>query len=266
MKIYEKLYNSYKQIIENKPIILNLSNYVTQDFIANILLALGSSPIMSEDQSEFAELINIAHSVNINIGTLNPEFGLRAYEGASLAKKMNKPVILDPVGAGATSSRTLLSLQLAEYANIIRGNSSEIIALGGKEFLTAGVDSVHDSFCGKDCAQLLANKYQNIIVISGKTDLIISDANNFSNNFGHVLMTKVTGIGCALNSVIAAFAAVNKNYALASYLAVAFYTLCAEQALRESNKPSGFKTKFIDAVYEPDWCFIENKLSGIYYE
>lgn len=262
MKVYKELYKSYQKIIKTHPIILNITNYVTQDFIANALLAIGTSPIMSEDKSELIDLMHIAHCVNLNIGTLHHSFSELAFEAAILSQELCKPLVLDPVGAGSSKARTNLAYKLAPYATIIRGNTSEIIALSGLDNTTLGVESSHhDTNDARQSGRLLIEKYNNIIVISGKTDLILSNDSSFYNSYGNPIMTKITGMGCVLNAMIAAFASVNNDYSLASYLAVTFYTLCAEQAINEASTPAKFKNEFIDSLYAPDWSFIEQKLS-----
>lgn len=262
MNLYNTLYTNYQKIKEDNPIILNLTNSVTQDFIANALLAIGASPIMSDCQSEISELINLANGININIGTLNDQLEKLALTVAKLCQKLNKPLVLDPVGAGATSARTNFAIELAPFSSIIRGNASEIMALGSSINDTTGVDTSHDTSEAKQIALLLGTKYSNIIVTSGKTDLIISKDNIFNNQFGTFLMTKVTGMGCVLSAIIAAFAAINNDYGLASYLAVTFYTLCAEQAILVATTPAKFKVEFIDVLYAPDWTFIKEKLES----
>jgi hydroxyethylthiazole kinase len=263
MKLYDKLYADYQTIIKTKPIILNLTNSVTQDFMANALLAIGASPIMSEEKSEIKELVTIASCININIGTLNQSFSELALDAASIAKQLNKPLVLDPVGANATISRKNLALELAPYAAVIRGNASEIMALNedGLTSSATGVDSANDTLDAKYCGQILANRYTSTVVISGKKDLIISNEHNYTNYFGDPLMTRITGMGCVLGAIIAAFLAINTNHAKASFLAIIFYTLCAEKALTLATTPAKFKVEFIDVLYSPDWKYIEQKLS-----
>lgn len=264
MSLYNTLYTNYKNISKLKPIILNLTNSVTKDFIANTLLAIGASPIMSEDISEMNDLIEMSSSININIGTLNSQFNKLATNIATLGKKLHKPVILDPVGAGSTFLRTQIALRIAPYATIIRGNASEIIALHSVRSTMNGVDTIHSTPDAEHSGHILAKKYSNVIVISGTIDVIISNENIFKNYFGNDLMTKVTGMGCVLNAVIATFATVNKDYSLASYLAVIFYTLCAEKAINIAATPAKFKAEFIDTLYDPDWIYIEHKLSQMF--
>lgn len=263
MKLADVLYMNYQKIIETKPVILNLTNSVTQDFMGNALLAIGASPIMSEEQAELIELINLASSVNINIGTLNQSFQELAISAATISQQLNKPLILDPVGAGATFARTGLASQLMPAVTIVRGNASEIMALSGYASSTMGVDSRHQTCDALQSGQMLSSRYSNVIIISGEIDQIISNGKIYTNSFGSPLMTKVTGMGCVLSSIVAVFAALNDDYQLASYLAVIFYTLCAEQALKVASSPAKFKIEFIDALYAPDWLFIKHKLSNL---
>ncbi|MCX8514499.1 MAG: hypothetical protein RL017_709 [Pseudomonadota bacterium] len=260
MKSYEILYNSYNQLRQHKPIILNLTNSVTQDFMANTLLALGASPIMSNDINELEELIAISSSLNINIGTLDANFSQLALNAVKYAEAKKIPIILDPVGAGASTSRTKLATLIAPKATIIRGNASEIMAIAGSLSTTAGVDSLHTSENAQNYAQNLANKFNNTVVVTGKTDLIIDSHTLSTNNFGAEIMTKVTGMGCCLSAVVAAFAAINSNYHQAAELGVKLYTLCAQHVAQQTKTPAQFKVEFIDNLYAPNWNFIQNKL------
>lgn len=259
--LYQQLYDTHQQLQQAKPLVLNLTNYVTQDFMANILLALGCAPIMSESSEELVELTTIAHSLNLNIGTLNAEFSHRATDAGKLMRQQNKCVVLDPVGAGATRSRTRLAQELLPLANIIRGNASEIMALNSSSFSSYGVESSIESLSAILSAQNIVKQTQKTIVVSGKIDLVYAPHANYQNKFGIELMTKVTGMGCCLSAVIAGFATVCKNYALASYLAVVYYTLCAEQAALDTLNPASFKIKFIDCIYQPDWLWFETRIS-----
>jgi hydroxyethylthiazole kinase len=260
MKLYDTLNKNYNLLQQQKPIILNLTNSVTQDFMANALLALGASPIMSNDSDELEELIAIASAININIGTLDANFAQLALKAVKLAKLKKIPIILDPVGAGATKSRTNLATLLAADANIIRGNASEIMAIAGNLSATAGVDSVHSSENAKAFAQNLAHKFNNTVVVTGKTDLIIDTHTITANNFGAEIMTKITGMGCSLTAVVAAFAAINSNYTQAALVALTLYTMCAQNVALQIKTPAKFKVEFIDNLYAPNWHFIQNNL------
>lgn len=261
--LYQQLYDTHQKLQHAKPLVLNLTNYVTQDFMANVLLALGCAPIMSESVEELAELTTLAHSLNLNIGTLDKQFACRAVDASKLMQQQNKCVVLDPVGAGATHSRTKLAQELLPLANIVRGNASEIMALNSSSFSSYGVESSVESLSAMLSAQNIVKQTQKTIVVSGKIDLVHAPHANYQNKFGTELMTKVTGMGCCLSAVIAGFAAVSKDYALASFLAIVYYTLCAEQAARDTFAPASFKTKFIDCLYQPDWAWFESRIKHI---
>ena len=257
---YTDIYTLYQKLVKTKPVVLNLTNSVTQDFMANALLALGATPIMSSSIDEVSELVSIASAVNVNIGTLDNQFISLARYAAKEANTKNKPVILDPVGAGASQIRTDTAIELSQYANIIRGNSSEIMALVRDDVVTNGVESSRQSQDAIESARFLAHKHKSIIAISGEIDYIIGiDAIN-ENYYGDELMTRVTGMGCALGAVIAAFAAVEPDRFLATNVAIAFYTLVAQDARCRADKPAKFRTEFIDSLFAPNWDFIKDKL------
>lgn len=260
---YADIYTLHQKLVNTKPVVLNLTNSVTQDFMANVLLALGTAPIMSSSIDEVPELVSISGAININIGTLDNQFINIAKYAAKDANAKNKPVILDPVGAGASQIRTDSAIELSQYANIIRGNSSEIMALVRNDVVTHGVESSRQSQDAIESAKSLANKHKSILAISGKTDYIIGIDRVSESSFGTELMTKVTGMGCALGAVIAAFAAVERDYFLATNIAIAFYTLVAEDAERRADKPAKFRTEFIDSLFAPDWDFINDRLERL---
>lgn len=260
MIAYTDIYRLHQKLVKIKPVVLNLTNSVTQDFMANALLALGAAPIMSSSIDEIPELVSIASAVNINIGTLDNQFICLAGHAVKEANAKNKPVILDPVGAGASQIRTDIAIELSQHANIIRGNSSEIMALVRDDVVTNGVESSRQSQDAIESGRFLANKHKSVIAISGEIDYIIgTDAIN-ENYYGDELMTRVTGMGCVLSSVVAAFAAIEADYFLATNVAIAFYTLVAMDAKCRADKPAKFRTEFIDSLFAPNWDFIQDKL------
>lgn len=130
MPLINQLETIIYKIHHQKPLILNLTNYVTQDFIANALLAIGAAPIMSESIEELPELIKLTQAININIGTLNQDFINKINCVTDCMSFTNKPIILDPVGSGAASLRTTVSKRLLSLADVVRGNASEIMSMG----------------------------------------------------------------------------------------------------------------------------------------
>ncbi len=237
---------------KSKPLVLCLTNYVTMDFMANSLLALGAAPIMSVCDAEIEELIKIAHVININIGTLNDESIARYYKAAKFAKQYHKPLILDPVGAGASMIRTKCARELMKDADIIRGNASEIMALLDDHSKTLGVESLNPTSQAKDQANILANKFNCTVVISGAEDFITDGKRQESLKFGSPLMPFITGMGCTLTAVIAAFrATINDSFEAAKY-ATSYFGLCGNLANIKADKPATFRSAFIDELYAAD--------------
>lgn len=237
-------------IKEKKPIVLCLTNYVTMDFMANSLLALGAAPIMSCDDHELEELINISHSVYLNIGTLDNAFITRCHKAALIAKSCGKPVILDPVGAGASFIRTQGAQTLMPFADIIRGNASEIMSLIDMQTTTAGVESTQTTHVAKESADALAKQLDCTVVVSGQEDYITNGKQQASLHGGSPLMPLITGMGCTLTAVIAAFRGVLPDSFQAGLLATAYFGMCGELAEQKSTLPGSFKTAFMDALYE----------------
>ena len=191
------IWSSVKEIRENSPVIHNITNYVVMNNSANALLAIGASPVMAHAEEEVEEMVNIAGALVINIGTLSSHWIRAMFLAVEQAKKMNIPVILDPVGAGATSYRTSTAKELIKKVPpaIIRGNASEIIALMEEDAKTKGVESMASSHSAVDIARKLNKTCGSVVCVSGETDYIIygDDVTKVMN--GHPMMTKVTGMG-----------------------------------------------------------------------
>lgn len=248
--MYDHMLQSIKKIKEVRPVILNITNHVTMDFIANGLLSLGASPIMTQSLEEMEELIHIAQGVVINIGTLNPEFIRLCEKACSIANQSGKPIVFDPVGAGASQYRTKASLSLLEQFRFatIRGNASEIMSLGGGHHNSKGVDANMATSEAVDAAKLLSAKYNAVITVSGKTDMVLLHDKLGAYDRGHAMMPAITGSGCLLSSVISAFNSVCDDYFKASSLAVVYFGICGEMAAKRSNGPGSFKSCLIDAM------------------
>jgi hydroxyethylthiazole kinase len=239
------------QIKHAKPLILNITNDVTMDFIANGLLCLGASPIMSKAPQESADLLKIASRVVINPGTLNDDFLAHSEQVCALANTLNIPIVLDPVGAGASFYRTSACKRLLSNFNIaiLRGNASEIMALAGHSQKTRGVDSDCETQYAIESAQTLAQAHNVTVVISGPTDAVVDTHQVKLFNRGSPLMPFVTGTGCLFSAVVSAFDAVHSNRFTAACAATLFYSVCGELAASNAQKPGAFKIAFLDALY-----------------
>ncbi len=250
--MFENIERIIKRIKQEKPLILNITNDVTMDFVANGLLSLGASPVMSQASQESADLINIASAVVINPGTLNNVFIKHAEQVCQLANATHKPIVLDPVGAGASLYRTTACKRiLAEFdIAILRGNASEIIALAGNTtHYTKGVDSLSDTHHAIDSAKTLAAAHNVTVVISGATDAIVDTNDIHFFERGSPLMPRVTGTGCLLSAIVGAFHAVHPIPFEAATAATLFYGVCGEMAAIHARKPGSFKVAFLDALY-----------------
>ncbi len=245
---------------KHKPLVLNLTNYVTMDFVANSLLALGAAPIMSEDIREMEELIQISGALHINIGTLTLEFMERVRFACSVANKYNKPIVLDPVGVGASKIRMEAAKEILPFIDILRGNASEIIAVYGLSSKELGVESVHKVSDALEAARELAAAQKIIVVVSGVEDFITDGMQEQILNFGSNLMPLITGTGCSLTAVIAAFRAIISDSFEAAKLATAYFGLSGQITESLANGPGSFRMKFLDNINRPDW----NKMRELY--
>lgn len=249
----DKIEPSLEILRKTKPLVLCITNYVTMDFVANSLLALGAAPIMSEDIREIEELIQISGAVYINIGTLTTEFIERAKHSCIIAKKYNKPIIFDPVGMGASKIRKEAAEEILPFVDIIRGNASEIMSVYGLGSKALGVESSHKVTDALEAAKALALKKDITVVVSGSEDFITDGRNEEMLGFGSEIMPLITGMGCSLTAVVAAFRAVSSDSFEAAKLAVVYFGLSG-QIVEASTKSSGsFRVLFIDQLNQPNW-------------
>ncbi|MBA2653070.1 MAG: hydroxyethylthiazole kinase [Tatlockia sp.] len=247
---------------QSKPLVLCLTNFVTMDLVANSLYALGASPLMSQSLDELEELVSISHAVYINIGTLDQAFCERALYAVSLAKSQNKPVVLDPVGAGASRLRTEAAKSLVPYATIIRANASETLALVDAQCETKGVETTHSVGQAASAAKTWAYSIQKVAVVSGPVDLVTNGLDLLNLPFGSDLMPLITGMGCALSAVIAAFATLNFDVYRSTSLATAYFGLCGQQCAIQTREPGSFRELFINALFKPNWTLFNELVSA----
>ena len=241
------------EIRKKAPLVHNITNYVVMNSSANILLALGASPVMAHSRNEVEEMAAMAGALVINIGTLEEKWVAAMLLAARTANKSGIPVILDPVGAGATAYRSRAVQEILKHASIsvIRGNASEVLSLAVAEVRTKGVDS-SISVSGEmvDAAGEIARQHHCVVAISGEKDLITDGDRVLRVANGVPLMARVTGLGCGLSAVAGAFCAVDRDDLLtAAAAAFGFYGLCGELALNVSDRPGSFYVAFLDALY-----------------
>ncbi len=239
------------KIRESAPLVHNITNHVVMNSTANALLALGASPVMAHAEEEVADMVKIARALVINIGTLSPAWVRAMHTAAAQSREQGVPVILDPVGAGATPyrTRTVHELLSAAGADIIRGNASEIRALVETGATTKGVDSTAAAEDSIRAARKLAGAHRCTVCVSGATDYIISGSRMLQVCNGNPLMPRVTGLGCTASVLCGAFAAVNPSPLMAAAHAMAVMGIAGETAAEQACGPGSLQMHFIDALY-----------------
>jgi hydroxyethylthiazole kinase len=246
-----QIWSAVQAIRQKAPVVHSITNYVVMNSTANALLALGASPVMAHAEEEMEEMTGIASALVINIGTLSPAWVRAMFKAAEAARKRKIPIILDPVGAGATSYRTRTARELirAVPPEIIRGNASEIMALLEKNVKTKGVDSTASSEAAVAIGRNLHEVSGAAVCISGETDYTIGRTGIIRGRNGHVMMTRVTGLGCTASALCGAFAAVEPDPAVAAAEAMAVMGIAGEIAFARSAGPGSLQIHFIDALY-----------------
>ena len=219
---YDKYLNN---IASSKPLIQQITNYVTVNDCANITLAIGASPVMADAIEEVADIVKISSALVINIGTLNPTTLEAMFVAGKKANEINIPVILDPVGAGASTYRNEKTMQLLKEVNfsVIRGNISEMKFIAGLSANTKGVDA-SDEDATSDVGQIapaLAKEHNCVVVISGSRDIISDGKRTVAILNGHPAMANVTGTGCMSASLIASFCGANPDHIFGSAITAA---------------------------------------------
>lgn len=256
------------EVRRKAPLVHNMTNYVTINDCANITLACGASPIMAEAVEEVEEIVSLADGLNLNMGMLTKEKLKAMIAAGKKANALGKPVVLDPVGAGASSFRKQAVEQLLSqiHFTIIRGNLSEIKAIGSDVVEEKGVDSLKqvnaDTLCEAAAfAKSLAGKTGVVIIISGAMDIVADQESVYCVYNGSPLMSKVSGTGCMLSSVVAAFVSVGKDNPLSAALsAVCAMGLCgeiAEKRMQEADGNASYRMYLIDAMYHLDGELLE---------
>ncbi|GAB1409835.1 hydroxyethylthiazole kinase [Desulfovibrionales bacterium] len=235
-----------------KPLVHNITNFVVMNTTANALLACGASPIMAHATDELAEMVTLAGSVVLNIGTLDPDW-IAAMRVAGLrARELGKPLVLDPVGSGASALRTTTVQTLLAESNVsvLRGNASEILSLAGKSTAQKGVDATDSVDHAAHTASALAQVQGTVLAITGPTDLVTDGMRTLRIEGGHPLMPYVTGTGCTASALVGAFLTATTDTLMAAASALAYLALAGEQAGAKACGPGSFQMHLLDALYQ----------------
>ncbi|SDW37835.1 hydroxyethylthiazole kinase [Marinococcus luteus] len=240
-----------EEVRKTRPLIHNITNTVVTNFTANGLLSMGASPVMANAPEEAAEMAKAANALVLNIGTLNREQVKAMRIAGKAANEKGIPVILDPVGAGATAYRTETALALLEELDValIRANAGEMAALLGESGNVQGVDASGEADNPK-LAKEAARRFEVIAAVTGVEDAVAHQGEVFIVQNGHTLLTKVTGTGCLLSSIAASFLTVQHS-AGAVAAALAYYGAAAEIAgsLTTREGPGSFQIELLNALH-----------------
>lgn len=244
------------------PLIHNITNYVTVNDVANVLLAIGASPIMADEPSDAAEITKICGGLNVNIGTLNKRTIKAMFASAKVAQALGHKLLLDPVGAGASALRTNTAVRLLNKFrfDVVRGNISEIKTLALGSGTTKGVDAdiadaVTESNLEKSVAfaKDFAARNNCVVAITGAIDLVADDGKCYVIRNGRAEMSRITGTGCQLSAVTAAYAVANPDNLLESTAAaVCSMGLAGEigwSKMQEGDGNSTYRNRIIDALF-----------------
>ncbi len=236
---------------DRRPLVHHLTNMVVMNFTANVTLALGAAPVMAPCAEEVEEMVSLAGALLLNIGTLDPPLVEAMVRAARKAGELGIPVVLDPVGAGATRLRTEAALRLLGETpiRVLRGNAGEVLTLAGEGGLVRGVDSLEELGEREEALRAFAQKKGLVLAVTGKTDFLTDGTRKVRVRGGHPLMARVTGTGCAATTAVACFLAAAPEEPLeAAAAGLAAFGLAGEKAAALSQGPGTFVPHLLDAL------------------
>jgi hydroxyethylthiazole kinase len=246
----EKAARDLARVREKRPLIHNITNYVVMQYTANALLALGASPVMAHAVEEMEEMASLADALVLNIGTLSGPWIEGMLVAGKVASRRGIPVILDPVGAGATRFRTEAAVRLLDECRVtvLRGNASEVLAVSRGAGGTRGVDAGDRVEDATGAAGELARRRKIVVAITGAVDHVTDGSAALRVRNGHPLMGRITGSGCTATAVIGAFCAANAKALEATASALAVFGIAGDHAARVSALPGTFAVALIDML------------------
>jgi hydroxyethylthiazole kinase len=244
------------EVRTRNPLVHSITNLVAMDLGANVLLAVGASPVMAHAREEIDEIVAVANALVVNIGTLDAGWVESMEQAAAKASELGTPWVLDPVGVGATTYRNEVAARLtALQPTVIRGNGSEIVALAGAANVSAatrGVDSAIDSAEALDAARDLAQASQAIVAVTGSVDYVTDGTRVIAVANGVPEMAQVTAMGCALTGLIGACIGAGTEPLRATAHALAIYGVAGEIAAQHAHGPGSLRMRMLDAFTQLD--------------
>ncbi|SDI20363.1 hydroxyethylthiazole kinase [Alteribacillus bidgolensis] len=242
-----------EQVREQKPLIHNITNVVVTNFTANGILSMGAAPVMANAVQEAADMASAADALVLNIGTLNDAQIEAMMLAGKAANEKGIPIVLDPVGAGATAYRTETARKLLEQLDItlLRGNAAEVSEIAGLESDIRGVDASGGEKNMEAIASHAAKTLNIAVAVTGAKDAVADNKCLYSINNGHSMLTRITGTGCLASAVIAAFLTVTEKTASGAAAALGYYGIAAERAegFASMQGPGTFQIELLNALY-----------------
>ncbi len=250
-ELAERFGEALRRIRETRPLVHHMTNYVVMNDTANVTLHVGALPVMAHAAEEVEEMVGLAGALVLNPGTLSPDWVEAMLKAGRRANELGVPVVLDPVGAGATRFRTESNLRLLDQLKVavIRGNSGEIGALSGAGGVVRGVESVEGVDDPVAVAVRLARERRAVVAITGPRDVVADGHRVLGVDNGHERLTTITGTGCMATTMVAVFAAVEPDHLVAAAGGLACFGLAAEQAAAEAKGPASFKVALFDRLF-----------------
>lgn len=257
MDIVKKAAALITEIKTARPIVHQLTNYVTMNDCANVILAIGGSPIMANAVEEIEEVTKASKALVLNMGTPGSDSLRAMLLAGTKAKEAGIPVIFDPVGAGATGFRKEICRRVVSEIRpeIIKGNHSEILYISGMKSRFCGIDSSLKQECSSGLVRQLAGELKCIVVATGRTDVISDGQSSYTIDNGHEMLSRITGAGCMTGSLTGAFCSVSEDRlaaALGGVLTMGVAGSLAHRCLQQGEGIGTFKLRLFDSIYNLD--------------
>lgn len=241
----------FAKVRAQRPLVHHITNYVTVNDCANITLCIGAAPVMAHSTDEVADMVSMAGALVLNIGTLDEGQVKSMLMAGKAANEKGIPIILDPVGAGATSYRTKTAHRLMKelHISILKGNAGEVATLAGAEGSVRGVDSHGVKGDPVGIAMALAERESMTVCVSGATDIVTDGRLAYLVDNGHPMMGMISGTGCMASSIAGAFASIAGDHAASTAAALAAFGIAGERASEYATAPYSYKVALFDETY-----------------
>ncbi len=254
--------DSLRRLRETKPLVHQITNYVVMNETANATLALGALPVMAHAQEEVGEMAAIAGALVINIGTLSPHWVEAMILAGQVANERGTPVVLDPVGAGATTYRTETAKRILDEVRVavLRGNAGEVATLVGVDAEVRGVESIDAGGDPADLARQAGASLGLVASVTGPVDHVSDGERVIAVENGHPLLASITGTGCMSSAMTGCFLAVNPDRPLeAAAEALVAFGVAGEDAAVDAKGPGSFHVNLYDALAALDPATLDGR-------